>query len=379
MKSFFSNRTQLVFPKLVTFVLILSVFFNLKAEIKVTDASTGQPLPKASIFDNNGVFIAVTDDAGIVPQSIPVSSYPLNIRYVGYVPLKLTSPDLGIVTMEETSYTLPEVVIDDVSRNILYIQAYVREYVTTENAKDTLACFIEQIVDYAIPVGKAKYKGWKKPRVLSQQEFEYKRIERKNSTIDTLLMKEGGKMRSTNFNIAQKFKLPESILSGDSTEYVKYGKYYPEEKWSVSGNYYIYETDGLAGHKDHLFQPGILKILGMTMAQTMADYKYIFEKGPKGRTNVENLVAASENFDLIMKGKAFKKATEQNDDTKLAFFTEMYVIDRAYLTADEAKELKKDAPVVEIKNFKVPSGIPAPPEEVINLKAAVLESIEASK
>ncbi|MCH5230021.1 MAG: hypothetical protein J1F12_08535 [Muribaculaceae bacterium] len=375
MKSHFTNQNQLIISKLLIFVLLIASFFTLKAEIKVTDAKTGQPLPKASIFDKNGVFIAVTNDEGIVPQNVAASSFPINIRYVGYVPLKLLSPDIEIVTMEETSYTLPEVVVDDVSRNILYLQAYVREYATAENSKDTLAIFKEQLVDYAIPVGKAKFKGWKKPRVLSQQEYEYKKIEKKDISIDTLLLNEGGKMRSTNFNITQKFKLPESILSGDSTEYVKYGKHYPEEKWNVRGNYYIYENDKLADYKDHNFQPGILKILGMTMAQTMCDYKYIFEKEGKKGANVENLVAASENFDLIMKGKTFKKATEQDEDTKLAFFTEMYVIDRAYLTADEAKELKKDAPVVEITNFQVPSGIPAPPEEVVNLKAAVLESI----
>ena len=347
---------------------------TLHAETKITDRATGQPLAKASIFDKNGVFIAVTDDEGIVPQRVSSASYPISIRYVGYVPLKLTSPEIGVVTMEETSYTLPEIVIDEVSRNILYIQAYVREYLTAENSNDTIASFTEQIVDYAIPVGKAKYKGWKKPRVLSQIEFEYKKLDRKKSSIDTLMLKEGGKMRSTNFNIAQKFKMPESILSGDSTEYVKYGKYYPGEKWSVAGNYYIYEQDEMADNKDHYFQPGFLKILGMSMAQTMCDYKYIFEKGLKPGANVENLVAASENFDLIMKGKAFKKATEQNEDTNLAFFTEMFVIERAYISADEAKELKKDAPVVEIKNFKVPAGIPAPPEEVIDLKTAVLES-----
>lgn len=362
--------------KSIFLILLFSAFLNLKAETKITDAQTGLPLPKASIFDKNGVFIAVADDDGIIPQNISPTSYPINVRYVGYVPLKLTSPDLGVVTMEETSFTLPEIVVDEVSRNILYMQAYVREYMTAENSHDTLAFFTEQIVDYAIPVGKAKYKGWKKPRVLSQLEYEYKKIDRKKSSIDTLLLKEGGKMRTTNFNITQKFKMPECILSGDSTEYVKYGKYYPEERWSVVGNYYIFENDQMADNKDHYFQPGFLKLLGMSMAQTMNDYKYIFEKGQKPGANVENLVAASENFDLIMKGKAFKKATEQNEDTKLAIFTEMFVIDRAYISADEAKELNKEAPVIEIKNFKVPEGIPAPPEEVVKLKEAVLESIE---
>ena len=370
--SLISNRSHSVLLKLLSFVLIVSSYFSLRAETKIIDATTGQPLPKASIFDKNGVFIAVSDNEGIVPQNISKSSYPISVRYVGYIPLKLISPDLGVVSMDETSYTLPEIVVDEVSRNILYLQVYVREYETAENSKDTIAIFKEQLVDYAIPVGKAKYKGWKKPRVLSQQEFEYKKIEKKNSSIDTLMFKDGGKMRSTNFNIAQKFKMPESILSGDSTEYVKYGKYYPEEKWTASEGYYIIENDGLASNKDHIHTMNFLGIIGGS--QTMDDSHYKFEKLSKPAVGAENLIEASQNWDLSLRGKLMNKASEQKEDTKISVYSEMYVIDRAYLTADEAKELKKDAPVVEIKNFKVPDGIPAPPEEVVNLKAAVLES-----
>lgn len=354
-------------------IMIYGCHIQILGEVKVTDNHTGLPLPKASIFDKNGIFIGVTDDNGIVPHNISNFSYPLNIRYVGYLPISVQSPDFGVVTMVESEYNLPEVVVDDVSRNILYIQAYVREYVTFDNSKDTLAIFKEQIVDYAIPIGKAKYKGWKKPRVLDQKEYEYARIEKKKTTIDTLLYSDGGKFRTTNFNIAQKFKMPESILSGDSTEYVKYGKYYPSERWSVVGNSYIYEDDELCDEKGHVYAPGFLKMLGMSAAQTMSEHKYKFEKSGKPGANVENLVEASENFDMIFKGKLFKKATEQNEDTEMSFFAEMFVIDRAYITAEEAKVLKKDVPIIDIINYKLPDAIPAPPEKVSNLKEAVLK------
>lgn len=371
--------SPLALAKALVTLFIFSIFFNIKAEVKIADAATGLPLPKASVFDKNGVFIAVTDEEGTVPGSVAPNSYPLNVRYVGYMPVTVASPDSGVVTMEESSYTLPEIVVDDVSRNILYLLAYVREYSTLENSKDTIAIFKEQVVDYAIPVGKAKFKGWKKPRVLDQKEYEYLKIDKKKTSIDTLLYSDGGKFRSTNFNIAQKFKMPESILSGDSTQYVKYGKYYPEERWSVVGDSYIYETDGLADNKDHLFQPGFLKLFGMSAAQTIDEQKYKFDKGTKKGANVENLIEASENFDIILKGKLFKKATEQKEDTEMAFFTEMFVIDRAYLTAEEAKELKNEKPVVDIVNFQIPEGVPAPPEEVANLKAAALEAAQKSK
>ena len=360
----------------VLLILIACIsFFTLKAEVKVIDAETFQPLPKASVFDKNGVLITVTEDDGKIPESITSFSYPLNIRYVGYEPLIVSSPDLDVAAMIVSSYTLPDIVIDEVSRNILYLQVYVREYTTLDNSKDTMAIFKEQVVDYAIPIGKAKYKGWKKPRVLGQKQYEYMKFDKKKSSLDTLLYSDGGKFRAKNFNISQKFKMPEIILSGDSTQYVDHGKYYPSERWSVVGDSYIYEIDELADYKDHYFSPGFLKLFGMSAAQTMDERKYRFEKTNKPGANVENLIEASENFDMIMKGKVFKKATEQNEDTKMNFFTEMFVTDRAYLTADEAKELKKDPPVVDIRNFKIPKGIPFPPEEVVRLKKLVLESI----
>lgn len=372
--TFRDMNVSLKILKTLLVLLLISSPLASYSNVTLTDAESGQPLAKASIFDKNGVFIAISEEDGQIPINIPSSSYPLNVRYIGYEPVTISNHDMGTITMVESTYSLPEVVVDIASRNILYLQVYVREYTTLENAKDTLAIFKEQIVDYAIPVGKAKFKGWKKPRVLAQKEYEYVKIDKKKNSIDTLLYSDGGKFRSTNFNIAQNFKMPQNIISGESTEHIKQGKYYPEERWTVIKDGYIYETDGLANSKDHYFQPGFLKLFGMTVAQTLDENKYKFEKGSKPGANVENLIEASQNFDMIIKGKLFKKATEQNEDTKMAFFSEMFVIDRVYLTAEEAKELKKDAPVVDLAHFKIPDGIPAPPEEVAKLKAAVLES-----
>lgn len=372
--NFFKNKR-----KKITFIFIILLtsfnFLNLKAEVKVVDSVTGSPLAKASIFDKNGVFIGIANDQGKLPDNISLASFPLNIRYVGYVPLSISSPDLGIVKMEESTYTLPEVVIDDVSRNILYLQVYVRQYFTWENTKDTVAKFIEQLTDYAIPIRKSKFGGWKKPRVLSGAEYEFMKMDKKKASIDTLLYKENDKKSfTTNFDITQKFKLPESILSGEVTEYVENGKYSISERWTQTEDCYIYEDDALCDYSDHAYQPGILKLFGASASQTLDESRYKFEKGIINGAGVENLIEASTNFNIILKGKIFKKATEQKEDTHVSFYSEMFVVDRAYLTPEEAKDLKKTPPVINIENFKVPEGIPAPPDEVMKLKTEVLNS-----
>lgn len=76
---------------------------------------------------------------------------------------------------------------------------------------------------------------------------------------------------------------------------------------------------------------------------------------------------------MILKGKIFKKATEQKEDSKLASYSEMFVIDRVYLSEDEAKALDKNKPVIDNANFEVPKGIPAPPAAAQRLKEAITE------
>ena len=362
--------------KFININLLLSfiLFFSLNAtgEVKIIDSETGLPLSRASIFDKNGVFIAVADDKGYIPENISATSFPLNVRYVGYTPVTVNSPDMDVVAMEESTYTLPEVVVDEVSRNILYLQVYVREYHTLDNTKDTIAIFKEQVTDYAIPVGKAKYKGWKKPRLLAEERYEYRKIDKKKSSTDTLVYKEkDNSSHTTNFDITQKFKLPEKLISGETNEYIKQGKYSIEEKWTSTDGYYIYDNDGLANNKDHIYSMNFLGLIGGS--KTMDDSHYKFEKGSKSGVGPENLIEASNNWNMSLRGKIMNKATEQKEDTNTAFYSEMFVVDRAYLTAEEAKDLKENAPAVNIKNFKIPEGIPAPPEEVIKLKESVLE------
>lgn len=356
--------------------LVLAIFLSslIHAEVVVTESATGQPLPKASIFDKDGAFIGMTDDSGKVPANISGRLYPLNIRYVGYNPVEISSPEAGVVVMTESDYSLPEIIVKAGSRNLLYLQALVRSYATMENSLDTVIYYTEQIVDYVIPVGKAKFKGWKKARILAQKEYRDVKVERKKSSVDTMYYREGGGRRTTSFHITDKFKVPETILSGEATEYVKDGKYYPYEKWRATADSYIYERDDLADNKDHIFAPGFLKALGASAAQTLNEVKYKFSREGNKGAGFENLVEASCNWDMILKGKLFKKATEQNEDSEMSIYSEMFIIDRGYLTEEEAKELKNDPPMVDFSRLTLPEGLPEPPAEVINLKRRVLES-----
>ncbi|MCH5247010.1 MAG: hypothetical protein J1E99_02520 [Muribaculaceae bacterium] len=357
MKNFIKTLTAL------TFILSFTVL-TMNAKVKIVDNVTGEPLVKASVFDKNGKFIAITDDYGIVPSSVTVKSYPLNIRYVGYEPKEVLSPNEEIVKLEETSYDLPEVMIDAENRNLLWIKAYIRNYATRTTVEDTIMVFEEKIVDFVFPMSKkAKFKGWKKPRVLSTRRYDWV----SDGKRDTVLYKEGYDGKNYSYHLTDKFVLPEAMALGTSTFEIVPGKYSDKETWRKRGDTYFLELDGLADYKNHLKKPTVAKVLGFTMEMDQDDMTYKFIDNGKGEFSPEDILEATVVYHINLSGKAIKFAYETKSDMDINGYGELFVIDRAYLTANEAKELKKDAPVIQL-DFEDPENIPLPPAQIIQLK-----------
>ena len=339
------------------------------AEVRIIDNETKEPLAKASVFDKNGKFIAVTDDNGIVPSNIANSSYPINIRYVGYIPKDVVCPEDGEIRLEETTYDLPEVTIDSESHNHLVLTAYVRNYITRATGADTVVSFEEQIVDFMFPLTKkAKVKGWNKARVLAQRTYDWG----KNSKRDTVRYTEDTKGYSYSYDLDDKFILPESMAAGNSIKDIVEGKYSEKEAWQKRGDTYFLEKDGLADYKDHINKPAMAKLLGLTMEMDQDEAKYKFHENGKNQFSPEDVLEASVNYHMNMSGKALKYAYDTKDPIDFYGYGEMFVIDRAYLTAEDAKELKKNAPAINM-NFKSPENIPLPLPQMIKIKERVLK------
>ena len=360
----FSFKTLISVCYLFSFVALTA-----NAEVRIIDKETSQPLAKASVFDKNGKFIAVTDDNGLVPSNITNNSYPLNIRYVGYNPKDVASPNEGEISLEETSYNLPEVTVDSESHNHLVLTAYVRNYLTRATGKDTVISFEEQIVDFMFPVTKkAKVKGWNKARVLAKRSYDWG----KNSKRDTVRYTEDTKGYSYSYDLNDKFVLPDAMAAGNAIKETIPGKYSNKEVWQKRGDTYFLEKDGLADYKDHINKPAIAKMLGLTMSMDEDEAKYKFSENGKNQFSPEDVVEASVNYHLNMSGKGIKYAYDTKDPIDLYGYGEMFVIDRAYLTAEDAKDLKKNPTVINM-NFKAPENIPLPPPQMLKIKERVLK------
>lgn len=365
-----SKSGSFILPILCAFVV--AVFsFKSAAEVIITDAESGTPLAKASVFDKEGVFIAVSDDEGKIPSSLPASSFPLNIRYVGYQPVEVSSPDEGIITMTESTYVLPELTVDDVSRNHLYLQAYERNYQSALDPNDTISYFTERIVDFVLPLSKkAKNKGWKKGRVLGERIYTHVKQKRKDKSRDTLKYQENKNNKSYNYEMDEEFIIPEALLSGDSTKVIIPGKYYPMDVWTKLGDNYVLNRDNLSDEKNHVYSPTVLKLLGGTADFTRDEQVYNFIPDGQGHIKPDMISEVAYYYDVTLKGKVWKWVSEQKEEIPLQSYGELYIIDRAYLTADEVKELKKNPPVISM-DFSAPDGISEPPANILKLKEEV--------
>ena len=357
-------------------VCTLSIFYNVASATTVLDASTRQPLPKASIFDYKGNFIAVTDNNGVIPSTVSKSAFPINIRYVGYNPVDVENPAVETVELEEAIYTLPEITIDDKSRNMLDLTAYVREYGSGTTDTDSIIQYSEQIVDFMLPrTKKAKFKGWKDARVLAERSYREKITNGK----DTFTYHENDKGRGFGFKYMDKYILPDAIAAGNSISETIMGKHFPKEEWKVRGDHYYLRKDELADKKDHKISPVFAKMLGMTMDFNTQEYTYVFDGNKDGRKidkefTAEDVTSASGTWEIVFSGKVTKWAFESKEPVIFNHYAEVFIIDRAYLTADEARELKKNPPIVSMQ-FKAPENIPPAVPAMAELKAKVIEAV----
>lgn len=359
------------FSSLFFIVLFLISSPSIRGEVIISDFSSDTPLVKASIFDKNGVFIAVTDEEGKIPNSVSSASYPLNIRYVGYSPIEVTTSDSGILKMHESSYLLPEITVDNELRDLLYIKAYERNYQNAVDLNDTVTYFTERIVDFVIPMSKkSKHKGWKKGRVLGERIYSHIKQQRKDRSRDTLRYEENRYNKSYGYMIDNQFIVPEDIRNGKTGKVIIQGKYSPKDVWTKVGDNLVLLRDNLSDKKNHVNSPASLKLLGAIIDVTREEYLFHFSPDSRGKISADMISEAAYFHDIYLKGKLWKKFTEQKQDIPMQSYGELYVIDHQYLTANEAEEMKKNPPSPGAA-FTAPKGISAPPANIVKLKEDV--------
>ena len=341
----------------IVFFGVLLFCNSITAQERIIDATDRTPISAASIFDSAGNMVGFTWNDGEFSE-IPESAYPVTLRCMGYEQLVIERPENKTWEMTPIAYELEEVVIVPVKRNILKQTFYVREYLSMYNETDTVTYFTEHMADRFIPASKdAKFSGKLSLRILESRPYEHYQLFGADSvsTNPDLMFPS---MATIFEPIDKEVILPESFKKQESATklYEEPGKSGMELIIKQNDQIFTFNVDALADTKDHMISPWPLKLLGFTMEINQLYVTQVYRANDKGIYLPKDLLESSYVIQADGRGKFLRKALKSDKPIVIRCMVEMYVVDRDYLSKDEAKEEYKNKPK-DVK-FVIPSTVP---------------------
>lgn len=115
---------------------LIGVLLPAKAQTIVRDASDGQPVIQASVYDEQGKIIGVTDADGLLPHV--GDSKAIRLTHIAYQPLDVQVEQMGQeLRMQPVTYTIKPVVVENKKdAYCLKLMCYYRQYMV--NGKGTV-------------------------------------------------------------------------------------------------------------------------------------------------------------------------------------------------------------------------------------------------
>ena len=336
---------------------ILLFCTSVDAQERVIDATDRSPISAASIFDATGNMVGFTWSDGLFSE-IPVSAYPITLRCMGYEQLVIERPENKAWEMTPIAYELEEVVIVPVKRNVLKQMFYVREYFSMSSETDTITFFNEHMADRFVPTSKdAKFGEDSKLRILESHQYAHYQLFGEDSITtnpETMIPS-----MATMFEpINKEIPLPKSFKEpGNAAKlYEVPGKSGMELIVRQNDRTFTISVDALADTKEHKISPWALKLLGFTMDINQGYITQVYRVNDKGVHQQKDLLEASFVIQADGRGKYLRKALKSDKPIVVRCMVEMYVVDRDYLSKEEAKEEYKNKPTT--VKFVIPSTVP---------------------
>lgn len=334
----------------------------------VVDASDCTPLPAASVFNADGVMVAMTDADGVFEQGGAVT-----VRCLGYVPASLSGA-ADTLRMEPAPYELDELAVRPADRDVMRMVCYVREYMGVGTDSASFAVYADYMVDYMLPLKKLKkFKGRNHPRVLVSRNI--KKTVRPgvpdslevNSDVSDLSWLQLAAVPAERDGSPR--MLPDSLRGRCGTDSTA-GKYGLLRAVRVTPERVTIHIDPLADCKDHCMSPWIFKLLGMTIDFNVLCMHDAYKPNPRGELRPEDLIMSTLTMEATGRGKWIKKAFGSKDPVRMRSYFEVYPVELTYHDVEEARALEKEVPATD--GFTVP-------DHAMQLDAATLDMIEKSR
>lgn len=308
-------------------------------DIIVADSATHIPLPNASIYDKEGMPVAVSNSNGALPQ-ISQSRYPITVRYLGFNERTVLFGSADTIFLSENVSKLPEVVIESRRQRMLHILAYVREYSSLSTYTDTVFLFREKMVDYMLPAEKRiKFKGWTSPRVLTSKS--YYRFTNQNGLDSVSDVSQHHFSWSDWIGIPPKVALPQRIKASEIAADTLFGKYSPTETWTRINDSIRIDIDVLADTLSRKWVPDFAGFFRKNLDYETFKLNFEYSNIAGDTVSVLDLDRYSFSVDSRGRGRDMFQFNRINDPVFVSTHADVYVLDKEYISVKEARKWER--------------------------------------
>ena len=324
-------------------VILLSSVFSIVMQgqeyFVVADYLTHSPLPGASISDSNGNAVGICNSKGRAPY-IPLSCYPITVRYLGYHEMTVVSASSDTIFLRESFTELPEVVIESREQKVLHMLAYVREYSTLSTYTDTVFLFREKMVDYMpVPDRKIKFKGWRTPRMLKSRSYYcFTDSEGLDSVSDV-----GNNHFSWSdwIGVNRPISMPPSLVKADCGSDTVYGRYGRAEIWTKNRDKVKVSVDVLADSVSHRWAPYLTRFFGNDTDFDNFRMQFNFDNVAGASVSPDDLTGYSFTVESRGRGHEMFRFNRSDEPFFVTTYAEVYILDKEYITVKEARQWEK--------------------------------------
>lgn len=236
---------------------------------------------------------------------------------------------------------LPELLVEGTHHKVLHILGYVREYTTMSGYRDTIKMFREKMVDFMIPgPDKSRFRGWTRPRVLNSRSYYQFR---NSSGLDSVSDRCSHHFAWSDWiGILPLISLPGKLTSSVTGTETRMGKYSPAECWVRNGDKVTVDVNVLADTTARKWVPGLAPFFHSDNNEfdnfkLRFDYSNVTGK----KLNPEDIISYSFDIESRGRGRDMFRFIRFDEPFYVDTHTEVYVLDREYITLKEAKKWDK--------------------------------------
>lgn len=358
--------------RLSTSIICLLMTFVAMSQIKVVDSTNNSPIIGASVFNQAGSIIGITDSIGNLPKDAEKCE-ALTLRHVAYDALTTNIADIvdNTISLTPRVYTLDEInITNSAERNTMRIECFFRVFSSIDTGVEQENELTEGKMAYYLPIGK---NGSSMPKILCFKNYIHNKNEQKDTfytskkeNLNMLVCTNMLQLKTTPIIESKSFKSINRALPFDTIQ----GKYYPRYVYTNNGTTTSAQCDFISNEKNHIWSPFVFKMLGMTTDFDKFLYAETYRKTDNGQYTIEDLISASGVISFLGKGRLMKNyygGNEARDD----MYIEMFVTDISYLSKNDAKDMKKSDENY-TGNCEAPASVPALDATALQLKTRAL-------